>query len=211
MDSNSSTNRARRWLFSRGAQAAVAISAARSQRKPPSKKLVFGRLIAGLFLLAASGCAHQQLPPDSFLMVQVISERLSFAKDVAQAKWAAGLPVRDREKAQEEAVVLRLVEQAYSAGLLPGAAQRLIRAQLEASSLEQERWMTQWNNGENLPQGATPDLEALRQKLDRLSSRILAEWAAIEGNPLPAAALKAQLVKDGYSMPAAAAAAAFTR
>ena len=165
--------------------------------------------LVGIFILAFPGCAHQQLPPDSFLMVQLMSERLSLAKDVAQAKWAAGLPIRDRER--ETFVVLRFVEQADAAGLHPGLAQRLMQSQIEASCLEQDRWIKQWNNGENPPQSPTPDLELLRQKLDRLSSRIIAEWAAIEGDPLPAAALRAQLVQDGYSLPAATAAAAFAR
>ena len=170
---------------------------------------LLSRLLAGLLLLALPGCAHQPLPPDSFLLVQMISARLALAKNVAQVKWANSLPVRDR--AREDAIVLRLVEQAYEAGLYPGAAQRLIRAQIEASCLEQERWLKEWNAGENMPQSATPDLEVLRQQIDRLSSRIIAEWAAVEGNPLPASALKAYLIQEGYSAPAAAAASAFTR
>ena len=164
-------------------------------------------MLVGLLVLVMPSCAHQSLPPDSFLMVQLISERLALAQDVAQAKRAAGLPIRDRSR--EEAVVLRVVEQAYEAGLHPGIAERLIRAQIEASCLEQERWMKQWNNGGNPPQTATPDLEVLRQKLNRLSSQILAEWAALEESSLPAEALKARLIQDGYSPSAATAAAAF--
>ena len=141
--------------------------------------------------------------------MELISERLALAKDVAHAKWAAGLPVRDRER--ENAVMARFVNLADAAGLDPGAAGRLIRAQMEASCLEQERWMNEWSNGANLPAGEPPDLDALRQQLDRLSSRLLAEWAAVEGIPLQANALKLRLVRDGYSLPASTAAAAFTR
>ena len=166
-------------------------------------------LFGGLLLLELPGCAVQppSLPPDSFPLVELISARLALAKEVARAKREAGLPVRDL--AREDVVVMRLAEQAYAAGLSPGAALRLIRAQIEASCREQERWMKEWTNGGKMPSGEPPDLEGLRQQLDRISSRILAEWAAVEGIPLPGATLKARLVQDGYSVPAATAAAAF--
>ena len=165
-------------------------------------------LLLSIFMTA--GCASVRLlPADSLLLVDLLSSRLAMAKEIAWAKWADGLPVRDR--AREDAVVARFVAQAELADLNPGAAVRLIRAQIEASCLEQEYWMKVWKEGGGLPPGEPPSLGDLRQRLDRMSFRILAEWPAVDGLPIPGPALKARFIQDGYSAPAAAAAAAFAK
>lgn len=165
--------------------------------------------VALAVLIGLAGCAVQPLPPDAIPLADAVSARLAIAKDVAWAKWADGLPVRDRER--EDVVVSRFVSQAEAAGLNEDAAAQLIRAQIEASCIEQERWMKSWRQGEGLPAGEPPALGTLRQRLDRISFKLLAEWAAVEGSPLPAAALKARLIQEGFSSPAARAASAFTR
>jgi len=162
-----------------------------------------------LFALALAGCATQPLPPDSVPLADVLSARLGMAKEVAWAKWADGLPVRDRVR--EDAVVTKFVAQAESAGLNGKSADRLIRAQIEASCIEQDYWTKSWRAGNGLPPGDPPALGALRQRLDRISFRLLAEWAAIDGGPVPAAALKARLIQDGFTPSAARAATGFAR
>ncbi len=181
--------------------------------KAPPTAPGFYRTRRGVFLFALlfalAGCATQPLPPDSVPLADVLSARLGMAKEVAWAKWADGLSVRDR--AREDAVVTKFVVQAESAGLNGKAAGWLIRAQIEASCIEQEFWMKSWQAGNGLPPGEPPALGALRQRLDRISFRLLAEWAAIDGGPVPAAALKARLIRDGFTPSAARAATGFAR
>ncbi len=145
---------------------------------------VFGKglLFFGLVLTA---CSTPQLPEESEPVVAMMAERLSFAREIAWAKWADGLPVRD--PARETVVVERLVRQGEAAGFDEPVVARFVRAQIEASCLEQEAWMQKWRQGTPLPAGEPPPLGSLRQKMDRNSSLLLAEWAAAPLTP-PAAA-----------------------
>lgn len=142
-------------------------------------------LAAALAML--SGCATPPLPEDSFSVVALMAERLALARDVAWAKWADGLPVRDPER--EKQVVEKLARQGEAADIDGVLITRFIRAQIEASCLEQEAWMRRWNSGEPLPAGDPPALGALRSRLDRLSAMLVAEYAAAWNTP-PAAARK---------------------
>lgn len=141
-----------------------------------------GLLLLGFVLTA---CSTPQLPEESEPVVAMMAERLSFAREIAWAKWADGLPVRD--PAREAVVVERLVRQGEAAGFDEPVVARFVRAQIEASCLEQEAWMRKWRQGTPLPAGEPPPLGMLRQKVDRNSSLLLAEWAAAPLTP-PAAA-----------------------
>lgn len=136
-------------------------------------------------------------------IVSLMSARLSLARDVAWAKRAGGLPVRD--PAREAVVIGRLLRQGTSADLDEELVWRFARAQIEASCLEQESWMKRWQQGEPLPAGDPPALEDLRLRLDRMSSLLLAEYAAAWNTP--AAAAKARL-KASVINPRSAAVAA---
>jgi chorismate mutase len=151
---------------------------------------VFGLnvLKAGLLLipLLLVGCASiPQLPEESEPVVAMMAERLELAHDVAWAKWANGLPVRD--PAREAAVLGKLVRQGETAGIEEVLVSRFVRAQIEASCLEQEAWMAKWRRGDPLPPGEPPTLESLRTQIDHMSSLLLAEWAAAPTTPRPAA------------------------
>lgn len=160
---------------------------------------------ASALALSLSGCATPTLSDDALPVVELMAARLEVAKDVAWIKRVENLPVRDAVR--ERAVVDRFVAQAESVGFEPGPATRFIRAQIEASCLQQEWWLSQWNGNVSTPPGEPPPLERLRARLDSLSARLLAEWAAVEANPPAAAAVRAELISKGFS-PAASTAAA---
>jgi len=141
---------------------------------------------AGVFLAA---CSTPPLPGQSEPIVSLMAARLSLARDVAWAKWSDGLPVRDPAREQEE--LGRLARQGVAADLDEGLVWRFARAQIDASSLEQEAWMNRWRKGEPLPSGDPPALADLRLRLDRMSSFLLAEYAAAWNTP--AAAARARL------------------
>lgn len=135
-------------------------------------------------------CATPPLPEESEPIVALMAGRLKLAHDIAWAKWAGGLPVRD--PARESVVLERLTRQGEMAGLDEFLVARFIRAQIEASCLEQETWMAKWRKDTPLPAGEPPTLESLRKRVDRGSSLLLAEWA---GAPMtPPAAVRARLL-----------------
>lgn len=160
-------------------------------------------------VLALSGCATPPLAEDAVPVVELMAARLDVARDVAWTKWAEGLPVRD--PVREKAVVERFTARAEAAGFEPAPAARFIRAQIEASCLQQEWWMARWKAGESTPAGDPPTLERLRSRIDAISARLLAEWAAVETSPPAREAVRADLIRRGVSPAAAGAAAAAFR
>ncbi len=138
-----------------------------------------------LCALILAACATPPLPEESEPVVGLMADRLRLAQEVAWVKWLNDLPIRDPER---EAVVLeKLIRQGERAGIDEVLVARFVRAQIEASCLEQEAWMSKWRRGEPLPAGEPPTLENLRTRLDRISTFLLAEWAAAPTTP-PAAA-----------------------
>ncbi|MDX2080975.1 MAG: gamma subclass chorismate mutase AroQ [Terrimicrobiaceae bacterium] len=164
-------------------------------------------VLAGLAVVfVLSGCATTPLPEDAGPVVGLMSERLAVSKDVAWTKWANNLPIRDPER--ERRLLERVSNQAEIAGLDGPTTSRFVRTQIEASCLQQEYWMQTWRNGQGLPAGDPPTLDQLRVRLDSLTSRLVAEWAATEGTPIPTRAARDQLISEGASPAAASAAAA---
>ncbi len=143
---------------------------------------IWSKLLFLAALLLASCASVPPLPEASEPVVALMAQRLELAHDVAWAKWADGLPVRDRE--QEALVLEKLSAQAESAEIEPLLIVRFMRAQFEASCLEQETWIQQWQTGKSpAPEGPPPNLEALRAKLTHLSRYLIAEWAAAPMTP----------------------------
>lgn len=134
-----------------------------------------------------------------------MTERLRMAHDVAWAKWARGLPVRD--PAREAALMKRVAAQAEATDLHPDATLQFLKAQIEASCLEQERWMTTWRARQDLPTGEPPSLDALRLRINSQTSRLIAEWAATQGTKVPRSSVKATLITAGISPTSAGVAA----
>ena len=165
------------------------------QPDPIAGILRFLRVCAPAFILFSTvlaGCATPPLPEESEPVVALMAERLELARDIAWAKWADGLPVRD--PAREAAVLERLVRQGDAAGIDEPLVSRFVRAQIEASCIEQEAWTAKWQKGEPLPAGEPPTLDSLRKQIDRMSSMLLAEWAAAPKTPRAAA--RQQLLKS---------------
>ena len=140
-------------------------------------------LLLCALLLAA--CSTPPLPEESEPVVGLMADRLRLAQEVAWVKWQNDLPVRD--PARESAVLEKLTRQGERAGIDDVLVARFVIAQIEASCLEQEAWMSKWRRGEPLPAGEPPTLENLRARLDRISTFLLAEWAAAPTTPRAAA------------------------
>jgi chorismate mutase-like protein len=148
--------------------------------------------LASAVLLLLVSCATHPLPEASEPVVALMAGRLELSRDIAWAKWANGLPVRDRMREAE--VLERLARQGEAAGIEEPLVLHFFRAQIEASCLEQEAWMQKWRKGEPLPAGEPPPLDSLRKQMDRMSPHLLAEWAAAINTPRAAA--KQRLLKS---------------
>ena len=153
------------------------------------KLLRSGVVILSLLL---TSCATPPLPEESEPVVALMAQRLQLAHDIAWAKWAGGFPVRD--PARETAVLEKLILQGEAAGIDEVLVSHFVRAQIEASCLEQEAWMEKWRKGTPPPAGEPPTLDSLRKQIDRLSSLLIAEWAA--AITTPRAAAKQHLLKS---------------
>ena len=167
----------------------------------------FERVVVAVLALTLAACATvPPLPEDSEPVVTLMAERLELAREVAWAKQANGLPVRD--PAREETVMARLTAQAEAAGIDSPLVAHFVRAQIEASCLEQETWMRKWRTGTPLPAGEPPTFDSLRSKIDRISALLLAEWAAAPETP-PASARQRLLSSVANPRSAAVAASGF--
>jgi len=136
-------------------------------------------------LLLTSCATPALLPEESEPVVAMMAGRLELARDIAWAKWTEGLPVRD--PAREAAVIEKLTRQGEAAGIEELLVSHFVRAQIEASCLEQEAWMAKWRKGTPLPAGEPPTLDSLRKRLDQMAPLLLAEWAAAPSTPRTAA------------------------
>lgn len=157
------------------------------------------------FVLCSCASTPPPLPEKAKPVVALMAQRLGIARDVAWTKWANNLPVRD--PAREAAVLDRTRRQAEAANLDSAAALRFMRAQIEASCLQQEYWMQVWKKGQGPPTGAPPSLGEIRSRLDSSFARLFAAWAATEGLTIPIQPVQVRLIDAGVS-PAAAHAAA---
>lgn len=165
-----------------------------------------GVLAFAALALAMSSCATKPVPEDGEPLVSAMSQRLAMAAPVAWTKQANGWAVRD--PAREQSVIDRAVNRAEMSGLDGPAVAAFLRAQIDASCLEQERWIRRWSAGEPTPPGEPPTIDELRRRIDSITARMIAEWAGVLSN-LPRSAVRARLVADGFS-PAAASAASRT-
>lgn len=164
----------------------------RSTDASPTARRALSRSGAAALALLLASCATPPLPEESEPVLGIMSQRLELARNVAWAKWAANLPVRD--PARESAVLNKLVRQGEAAGIDEILVSHFVRAQIEASCLEQETWMAKWRKGTPLPPGDPPALEDLRKQLDAMSPLLIAEWAAAMNTPRAAA--KERLMKS---------------
>lgn len=107
------------------------------------------------------------LPPELARAADLAARRLLLMPDVAAAKRAAGLPIVDA--AREAEVVARAVARATTAGLDPGAADRLARAAIAAARAVQEATRPAAE-----PRGPdAPTLATLRPRIDALDEALV--------------------------------------
>jgi cyclohexadienyl dehydratase len=123
------------------------------------------------------GARGSELPAESERVVDLAARRLMLMPLVAAAKRAAGLPIVD--PAREATVIATAAARAREAGLDPGAAERLARAQIGAARAIQEQ--------DRGAAGTTaPSLAAIRSGIDALDAALLRALVTARAAALPA-------------------------
>lgn len=130
-------------------------------------------------LLVTSLAAHGEATP-----VELIDARLELMRDVAAAKWIAGLPVSD--PAREAALLAELGDSALRHGLEPDGVVRLFEAQMAAARAIQSYWFAAWDSGRQTPPATAVSLGTdLRPRITALGEQTLAALAAQPVAPDP--------------------------
>lgn len=145
------------------------------------KGKIFVRMLA--FVLCACLSTFALANSHSFVIGNLINERLSYMKDVAGNKAENHQPIEDLE--QEKKVLEKSVTDADSLGLNGETVKPFIQAQMDAAKAIQYRYRADWLS---VPEkGWTPrPLDEVRSKISQLSYTILQTLAVRlkHGGPL---------------------------
>ncbi|MFZ9059823.1 MAG: gamma subclass chorismate mutase AroQ [Steroidobacteraceae bacterium] len=131
-------------------------------------------LPTGLAILLMAGWlpAHSESIP-----AELIDARLELMREVAAAKWIAGVPIAD--PAREAALLAELADSALRYGLEPEGVVRLFEAQIHAARVIQSYWFASWESGREPPPATASSLGLdLRPRITTLGEQILVALAA---------------------------------
>jgi chorismate mutase len=122
-------------------------------------------ILSGCTTTSRSSRVHAEL-------ADLMTERLTLAREVARSKHRSGTPVYD--PARETAILATLTRQATERGLSREDAELFFTAQITASRQVQTELLDRWSRGEPVPAGTALDLQTeLRPKLDDVTRRLL--------------------------------------
>ena len=110
-------------------------------------------------------------------VVGLVVERLLVTDGVAAAKFGSGSSVDDPER--EERLLDQVRAQSGAAGVDPDLAVAFMRDQITASKVVQRGLLTRWAAWPDEAPTASPDLRTVRERLDRLTTDLLRELAAV--------------------------------
>ncbi|GAA2015635.1 gamma subclass chorismate mutase AroQ [Nakamurella flavida] len=112
-------------------------------------------------------------------VLDAVAARLSVADDVARAKWANGRQaITDPD--QENRVLAAVRQQATALGIDPDVAERVFRAQIDASKQVQQALYDRWSADPAVLPVDVPDLTAVRGRIATHSDELLAALRSAE-------------------------------
>ncbi|MEV5889542.1 chorismate mutase [Nonomuraea fuscirosea] len=106
-------------------------------------------------------------------LTDVVIERIRVGDDVAASKFGTDSPIED--PVREEQVLEQVRKQAVAAELDPDAAVAFFRDQITASKVVQKGLFARWTAHPQEAPTTRPDLGQIRERLDRLTTDLLAE------------------------------------
>lgn len=134
-------------------------------------------LMAGLMAGCASSTSDTAAPRELQSLIEVVTQRLNIANDVALSKFYSGKPVQDSER--ERQVIANVESQAATYRLDTGDVRAFMTAQIEANKVVQYGRIAQWRETGRAPaQPAASQMAGIRTQLDTLQPQMMKNLAA---------------------------------
>jgi chorismate mutase len=131
-------------------------------------------------------------------LTDLVIERIRVSEDVAASKFGAGALLED--SAREEQVLARVRTQAAATGVDPDVAVAFFRDQITASKVVQKGLFDRWTAHPEEAPTTRPDLNRVREQLDRLTTELLQELKStteLRGKPVACAMQLALAANSG--------------
>ncbi|MFI5695523.1 gamma subclass chorismate mutase AroQ [Kribbella sp. NPDC051586] len=111
-------------------------------------------------------------------LTELMIQRIVIGDDVAASKYFSGKPVDDPVREQQILDSVRL--SAVQLGIDPDSTAAFFRAQIEASKVVQRGLLAYWAAHPEKAPASGPDLNVIREKLDTLTTQLLAELVRVD-------------------------------
>ncbi|MET9315537.1 chorismate mutase [Kribbella sp. NPDC003505] len=120
----------------------------------------------------------QQTAPTFDGLSELVAQRILIGDDVAASKYFSGKPVDDPVREQQILEAVRA--SAVRLGIDPDSTAAFFRAQIEASKVVQRGLLAYWAAHPGKAPTTGPDLNVIRERLDTLTTQLLAELVRVD-------------------------------
>lgn len=111
-------------------------------------------------------------------LTELVIQRILVGDDVAASKYFSGKPVED--PVREQQIIDSVRASAVQLGIDPDSTAAFFRAQIEASKVVQRGLLSYWAAHPDKAPSSGPDLNVIRQKLDSVTTQLLAELVRVD-------------------------------
>ncbi|HZX03271.1 gamma subclass chorismate mutase AroQ [Kribbella sp.] len=111
-------------------------------------------------------------------LTELVIQRILVGDDVAASKYFSGKPVDD--PVREQQILTSVRASAAQLGIDPDATAAFFQAQIDASKVVQRGLLAYWAAHPDKAPTSGPDLNVIRQKLDALTTQLLAELVRVD-------------------------------
>lgn len=111
-------------------------------------------------------------------LTELVVQRILIGDDVAASKYFSGKPVDD--PVREQQILASVRASAVQLGIDPDETAAFFQAQIDASKVVQRGLLAYWAAHPDKAPATGPDLTVIRQKLDALTTQLLAELVRVD-------------------------------
>ncbi|WP_165554161.1 gamma subclass chorismate mutase AroQ [Kribbella capetownensis] len=111
-------------------------------------------------------------------LTELVIRRILVGDEVAASKYFSGKPVED--PVREQQIIDSVRASAVQLGIDPDSTADFVRAQIEASKVVQRGLLAKWAADPSSAPTSGPDLDAVRQELDELTTGLLTELVRVD-------------------------------
>lgn len=111
-------------------------------------------------------------------LTELVIQRILVGDDVAASKYFSGKPVDD--PVREQQILTSVRASAVQLGIDPDATAAFFQAQIDASKVVQRGLLAYWAAHPEKAPTSGPDLNVIRQKLDTITTQLLAELVRVD-------------------------------